>query len=310
MAASSKRALFSAMAANLAIAATKLVVGGISHSSVMIAEAIHSLVDTGNSGLMLLGRARSRRGPDVEHPFGYGMELYFWSFLVAMVIFGGGACLSIYRGTMALIHPRPLAVLWPNYAVIAAAALFEGSSLVVGWREFASYRRERHFEGSMLAVMRESKNPAIFVTVLEDSAALAGLAVAALGLTLSHLLDAPRCDAAASIIIGLILMFEAGLLGVETRGLITGEAARPILLDRIRDVVARHPEIGAVNDIRTLQLGPDAVLLLLGVRPSQALPAGEREAAARRLTSDLRGVSPTIRHVAFYARSEDAGQPG
>jgi cation diffusion facilitator family transporter len=303
MAASSKRALSSAAAANLAIAATKFIVGAISHSTVMIAEAIHSLVDTGNSGLMLLGRARSRRGPDPEHPFGYGMELYFWSFLVSMVIFGGGACISIYRGVTALIHPRPLAILWPNYLVIAAAAGFEGSSLVIGWREFAHYRREKHFEGSMLAVMRESKNPAIFVTVLEDLAALAGLAVAAIGLTLSHLLDAPRFDAAASIAIGLILMLDAGLLGVETRGLITGEAARPILIDRIREVVARHRDIGAVGEIRTLQLGPDAVLLLLGVRPSRGRALSEVEAASQTLTSELRNLSSTIKHVAFYAES-------
>ena len=301
MAASSKRALLSAMAANLGIATTKFIVGAISHSTVMIAEAIHSLVDTANSGLMLFGRARSRRGPTANHPFGHGMELYFWSFLVAMVIFGGGACLSIYEGVRALLHPRPLALLWPNYAVIGAAAIFEGGSLVIGWREFAAYRREKHFEGSMLDVMRESKNPAIFVTVLEDLAAMAGLAVAAIGLTLSHVLDAPRFDAAASIVIGVILMFEAALLGVETRGLITGEAARPVLIDRIREVVTHHDDIGSVEEIRTLQLGPDAVLLLLGVRPSRRLPTGELEEASKRLTSELHGISPTIAHVAFYA---------
>jgi cation diffusion facilitator family transporter len=301
MAASSTRALYGAMAANIAIAATKFVIGAITHSSVMIAEAIHSLVDTGNSGLMLIGRARSRRGPDPEHPFGHGMELYFWSFLVAMVIFGGGACLSIYQGVMALMHPRVTTLLWPNYVVIGAAAVFEGSSLAIGWREFTAYRREKQFTGSMLAVMRESKNPAIFVTVLEDLAALAGLAVAAIGLTLSHLWDAPRFDALASIVIGAILLLEAGLLGVETRGLITGEAVRPILLDRIRQVVARHPDIGAVGEIRTLQLGPDAVLLLLGLRPSRTLPTGELEEASKRLTGELRAISPTIAHVAFYA---------
>lgn len=303
MAASSKRALFGAMAANVAIAATKFIVGALTHSTVMIAEAIHSLVDTGNSGLMLIGRARSRRGPDPEHPFGYGMELYFWSFLVAMVIFGGGACLSIYQGVVALIHPRPTTHLWPNYLVIGAAAVFEGSSLVIGWREFTAYRREKHFVGSMLAVMRESKNPAIFVTVLEDLAALAGLAVAAIGLTLDHLLDAPSFDAIASIVIGAILVFEAALLGVETQGLITGEAVRPILLDRIRDVVGRHRAIGAIEEIRTLQLGPDAVLLLLGVRASRQLPAADLEEASKRLTDELRSISPTIAHVAFYALS-------
>jgi cation diffusion facilitator family transporter len=309
MAASSKRALFSAMAANLAIAVTKFIVGSFTRSTVMIAEAIHSLVDTGNSSLMLFGRARSRRAPDAVHPFGYGMELYFWSFLVAMVIFGGGACLSLYRGVMALIHPREAAAFWPNMLVIGAAAVFEGSSLVVGWREFARYRREKRFAGSTLAVMRESKDPAIFVTVLEDAAALAGLVIAAIGVTLSHVLDAPRCDAAASIGIGVILLFEAALLGVETRGLITGEAVRPILLDRIRDVVSRHAEIGPITDIRTLQLGPDAVLLLLGLRPTLAAPAGPLEKASAELTADLRRISPAIQHIAFFAAT-NPGPPG
>jgi divalent metal cation (Fe/Co/Zn/Cd) transporter len=238
------------------------------------------------------------------------MELYFWSFLVAMVIFGGGACLSIYRGVLALFHPHPITVLWPNYVVIAAAAVFEGGSLVIGWREFARYRQEKHFQGSMLSVMRESKNPAIFVTVLEDVAALTGLAIAALGLTLSRLLHAPRFDAAASIAIGVILTLEAALLGIETRGLITGEAVRPLLLDRIREVVARHRDVGAVSEIRTLQLGPDAVLLLLGLRPSQTPPVDASEAASKRLTTELRGLSATIKHVAFFADAPaDATSP-
>jgi divalent metal cation (Fe/Co/Zn/Cd) transporter len=247
---------------------------------------------------MLLGRARSKRGPDEAHPFGHGMELYFWSLLVAMVVFGGGACLSMYQGVVAFVHPRPLALLWPNFVVIGAAGVFEGASLVIGWREFAAYRREKLFRGSMLAAMRESKNPAIFVTVLEDLAALAGLAVAAVGLTLSHVLDAPRLDAVASIVIGVILLLEAVLLGIETRGLITGEAVRPILLEKIREVVARHGDLGAVEEIRTLQLGPESVLLLLGVRRSGGDEVG---AAASRLASELRDVSATIQHVAFYA---------
>jgi divalent metal cation (Fe/Co/Zn/Cd) transporter len=231
------------------------------------------------------------------------MELYFWSFLVAMVIFGGGACLSISRGIVALVHPTPTSHLWPNYLVIAAAAVFEGGSLVIGWREFGAYRREKQFTGSALAVMRESKNPAIFVTVLEDLAALAGLAVAAIALTLSHLLHAPRIDGIASILIGVILVLDAGLLGVETQGLITGEAVRPILLDRIRQVVARHDDIGPVDEIRTLQLGPDAVLLLLGVRSDPASVTAGAETASSRLSADLRGISPTIKHVAFYVTS-------
>ena len=262
MSASSKRALLGALAANLAIAVTKFIVGAITHSTVMVAEGIHSLVDTGNSGLMLLGRSRSRRGPDDAYPFGHGMELYFWSFLVAMVIFGGGGCLSIYEGVRALLHPRAATGLWPNYLVIAAAA--------------------------------------IFVTVLEDVAALAGLAVAAVGLTLSHYLAAPAIDAAASMLIGAILMVETVLLGVECRGLITGESARPILLAEIRRVVSRCDDSVSVQEFQTLQLGPDTVLLLVSVRLPRTMATGEVEDRANRLTLELRRASPVIKHVAFY----------
>jgi cation diffusion facilitator family transporter len=300
MPASSQRALLGALAANLAIAATKFVVGAITYSTVMIAEGIHSLVDTGNSGLMLLGRSRSRRGPDDAHPFGHGMELYFWSFLVAMVIFGGGGCLSIYEGVRALLHPRVVAALWPNYLVIAAAAIFETASLVIGLREFSVYRREMRFVGSMLDVMRESKNPAIFVTVLEDVAALAGLAVAAAGLTLSHLLAAPAIDAAASILIGAILILEAGLLGVECRGLITGESARPLLQAEIRRVLSQCDEGVSAGEFQTLQLGPDTVLLLVSVRLPRTMAPGELKDRAERLTIELRRASPVIKHLAFY----------
>jgi cation diffusion facilitator family transporter len=299
MPASSKRALLGAMAANLAIAATKFLVGAITHSTVMIAEGIHSLVDTGNSGLMLFGGWRSRRPADDIHPFGYGMELYFWSFVVAMVVFGGGGGLSIWEGVRALLHPHPITKLWPNYVVIGAAAVFETVSLVIGVREFATYRSEKRFVGSMVAVMRASKNPAIFVTVLEDSAALIGLAVAAAGLTLSHYLAMPAFDALASIIIGLVLVLEAALLGFECRGLIIGEAARSLVTDSIRTVIALHPEIGPLEGMRTLQLGPEAVLLLLRVRFPPGMVVGELERVAEKLELDLRRSNASIKHVVF-----------
>jgi cation diffusion facilitator family transporter len=285
------------MLANLAIAATKFAVGSFTHSTVMIAEGIHSLVDTGDSLLMLLGERRSRRPADEAHPFGYGMELYFWSFVVAMVVFGGGGGLSIYEGMGALVHPRVLTAVWPNYLVIAFAALFEGISLIVGLREFATYRRERRFEGSMLAVMRASKNPAIFVTVLEDSAALVGLLIAAAGLTLSHVLADTTWDAVASMLIGVVLMAESWLLGVECRGLIIGEAARPLVIADVRRTLDRHPEIGKVDRLRTLQLGPDAVMLVLGIRAEPAMKIQDRDRARAALAAEIRRQVPSIKHV-------------
>src|SRR3954469_16872132 len=238
MPASSKKALLGAFAANIAIAITKLLVGTLTTSTVMIAEGIHSLVDSGNSGLMMFGRWRSRRGPDAEHPFGYGMELYFWAFVVAMIVFGGGGGLSIYEGVEALNHPRAPTSVWLSYLVIAISALFEGTSLVIALREFAIYRRERRDTGSLLSSIRASKNPAIFLTVLEDSAAMLGLAIAALGLALRQVTGWTWLDAMASIIIGLVLMAEAIILAIECRGLIVGESARPLVVERIHRAVA------------------------------------------------------------------------
>ncbi|MEO8211938.1 MAG: cation diffusion facilitator family transporter [Myxococcales bacterium] len=297
MPASSKKALVGAMLANMAIAVTKFVVGGLTQSTVMIAEGIHSFVDTGDSALMLLGESRSRRPADETHPFGYGMELYFWSFVVAMVVFGGGGGLSIYEGLRAFFHPRVLGALWPNYLVIAAAAVFEGISLAIGLREFNAYRREKRFEGSALAVMRASKNPAIFVTVLEDVAALAGLAIAAVGLTFSHVLANPAFDAIASILIGLVLVAEACLLGYECRGLIIGEPARPIVMSEVRLAIARHPEIGRIERLSTLQLGPDSVMLVLGIRSDPQLKEEVLERARASLVADIRSAVPTVKHI-------------
>ena len=307
MHASSRRALLGALAANLGIAATKFVVGGVTGSSVMIAEGIHSLVDTGNSGLMLYGQSRSRRAADEAHPFGYGMELYFWSFVDAMVVFAGGGGLSVYEGIRAVLQPRVTTLLLPNYLVIAVAAVFEGISLAIGLREFAAYRRERKFVGSTLSVMRASKNPAMFLAVLEDSTALVGLSIAALGLTLSHFLAIPQLDGVASILIGLVLVLEASLLGLECRGLIIGESARSVVVDQIRQVAALHDELGVIEDLRTLQLGADSILVVMQVRFLVSAVVGDLERATARLVRELRTAIPSIKHVAFdFVSGRDA----
>ena len=176
--------------------------------------------------------------------------------------------------------------------------MFEGISLAIGIREFNAYRREKRFEGSTLAVMRASKNPAIFVTVLEDAAALAGLAIATVGLTLSHVLANPAFDAIASVLIGLVLVAEAGLLGYECRGLIIGEPARPLIVADIRRALARHPEIGRIERLRTLQLGPDSVMLVLGIRSKPEMKEEVLERARASLVADIRSAVPAIKHIA------------
>jgi cation diffusion facilitator family transporter len=304
MPASSKKALIGAVVANVGIAITKLAVGAVTGSTVMIAEGIHSLVDSGNSGLMMFGRWRSRQPPDAEHPFGYGMELYFWSFVVAMLVFGGGGGLSIYEGVHALSHPREPTSLWLSYLVIGVSALFEGASLVIAFREFAIYRRERRDTGSVLSAIRASKNPAIFLTVLEDSAAMVGLVIAALGLLLRQLTGWPGFDAGASIIIGLVLMVEAMILAVECRGLIVGESARPIVIERVRRAVTHHAgDLGVVH-IRTLQLGPESILVLLELTLPPGYDLFRLPPAVNCLTDELRRAIPAIRYVSFALRGD------
>jgi cation diffusion facilitator family transporter len=303
--ASSKKALLGALAANTGIAITKFVVGGLTGSSVMISEGIHSLVDSGNSGLMIFGGRRSRRGPDEEHPFGYGMELYFWSLVVAMVVFGGGGGLSVYEGIHSIVHPRVITSLWPSLVVIAVAAVFEGASLVVGARELRAHRRERHMTGSTLAVVRASKNPAIFLVVLEDSAALIGLAIAAVGVTLGHLLEMPFIDGIASMSIGVVLMLEALLLGFECRGLIIGESARPLIVEKLRRVIQQHSMLGSVEELKTLQLGAESILVFLRVNGSGS-DVDDFRARWQQLIDELRAEVPAIRNVFFELSSGQA----
>lgn len=297
MAASSTRSLIAGLAANLGIAVTKFIVGAVTHSTVMIAEGIHSLVDTGNAVLMMFGRRNSRRGPDDEHPFGYGMELYFWSFVVAMVVFGGGGGLSIYEGLHALSEPRNLTSPWPSFTVIGVAAVFEGASLLVGLREFRIYRRDLHYPRSILDGIRASKNPAMFLTVLEDLAALVGLAIAAAGIALRHVTGIAAIDGIASILIGVVQAVEALVLAIECRGLIIGEPARPAVVEAVEKTVAEQAGGLDVHGVRTLQLGPDSVLVFLDLELGAVHETAQLRSAVRRLRAELRRVTPAIRDV-------------
>lgn len=297
--ASSKKALIGAALANLAIAATKLTIGALTRSTVMISEGIHSLVDTGNSGLMMFGRWRSRQRADAEHPFGYGMELYFWSFVVATIVFGGGGGLSIYEGIEALRHPREPTALWASYLTIAVAAVFEGTSLVIGWREFRVYRKELRYDGTTLDAIRASKDPAIFLTVLEDTAALIGLALAAAGIAVRQFTGWAPAEAIASILIGAVLAGEAIILAVECRGLIIGEAARPVVVAQLQRAIDAHAGPLRVGSVRTLTLGPDAILVVLELQPSATRDGARLRPAIQALATQLRTAVAAVRYVAF-----------
>ena len=292
--------LYGALAANLGIGVAKFVAAGITGSSSMLTEGVHSCVDSLNQVLLLYGQKRSRRAPDIVHPFGYGRELYFWAFIVAILIFAIGAGVSIWEGWRHIQVPEPLESPTINYVVIAIAVLLEGSSWSLAVREFS---RSKAGLGWWAAI-RRSKDPATFIVLFEDSAALAGLAVAALGVWSSHATGDARLDGVASIAIGLILAAVAALLAREAKGLLIGERADPATIERIRALVVAHPEVTAVNHVRTIHTAPDSVFVAISADFDDALTMGEGEELVERLEGELRAAVPML--ASIYIRPEKA----
>ena len=252
-----------AMGANLAIAIAKFAAAALTGSSAVISEAIHSLVDTANEGLLLVGLQRSKQAPDAEHPFGYGKELYFWSFIVAIVIFGVGGGVAIYEGITHILDPTPLEDPIISYVVLGIALVLEGSSWIIAYRAVSAVTSPGT---STVATIRASKDPAVVTVLLEDSAALAGLLVAGGGIFISHQLGEPRIDGLASMIIGSILAFVAIFLATEARSLLVGERADPELIGRLRQISEADDEVASVEEIRSMHMGPDSVVVTLKVR--------------------------------------------
>jgi cation diffusion facilitator family transporter len=305
----SKTAVVAAVVANLAIAIAKFTAATITGSSAMIAEGIHSLVDTGNGGLLLFGMKRSARPPDVEHPFGHGKALYFWSLIVAMSIFGIGGGMSLYEGISHLQHPSPLEnPLW-NYVVLGISFVIEGFSFRVAIKQFNRARGEK----GAWEFIRGSKDPSLYTIVLEDTAALLGLAVAFVGVFLGHAFSNPYIDGAASIVIGVLLMSVAWLLGVETKGLLLGEGVDEDARDELRAVVQADSAVEGVTEILTMYLGPSDLLVNLGVRFSPGLTTEQIHEAVHRIESALIAAKPEIRNVYIEVESlvaAAAEQPG
>ena len=290
--------LYGAMFANLGIAVAKFIAAAVSGSSSMLSEGVHSLVDSGNQLLLLYGQARAKRAPDSRHPFGYGRELYFWAFVVAILIFAIGAGISVYQGWIHIHDPEPLRDPTINYVVLAVAFLLEGTSWAIAVREFDAGRGEL---GWWQAV-RRSKDPAGFIVLFEDSAALAGLIIAAVGIWLSHATGDARIDGIASIAIGLILAAVAILLAREAKELLIGEAADPALIDTIRRIVEAHPEISAINHVRTIHTAPDSIFVAVSADFEDALRMGRAEALIEVIEGELKAASPLISSI--YIRPE------
>ncbi len=296
----SKVVIYAALAGNLLIAATKFGASLYTGSSAMLSEAIHSLVDSGNQGLLLYGIKRSSRPADDKHPFGYGMELYFWAFVVAILIFAVGAGVSIYEGVLKIIEPHPISNPMVNYVVLGAAIVFEGVAWSLALKEFAATKGRRGW----LETVRASKDPTLFTVLFEDSAAMAGLIVALVGIALSQALDMPWLDGAASVAIGFILAGTAALLAYECKGLLIGEAADDRLTDTVARLVRNEREVESLNEMRSMHLGPADVLLALSLDFRDGLDIGQVETTIFRLEKRIKSQFPEVRRVFIEAQSK------
>lgn len=297
--AESRIAIYGAIGANIAIAITKFAVAGITGSSAMLSEGIHSSVDTFNGVLLLVGLRLSKRPPSVEHPFGHGKELYFWSLIVAVLIFGLGGGVSFYEGIEHIRHPEPLGDPTWNYVVLAAAAVFEGTSFLIALRQFLAQAGGTPF----WQALDRSKDPTTYTVLAEDSAALAGLAVAALGIYLGHRFDMPVFDGAASMVIGLLLAGVALLLIAQSRGLLIGEGVRPETARAIRELAMAQPSVKEVGRVLSMYIGPDQVLAIVDVNFKDDTDTGEAAEAIAAIERQVRARFPMIKRL-FIEASE------
>jgi cation diffusion facilitator family transporter len=289
----SKTVIYAALVGNALISITKLGAAALTGSAAMLSEGIHSLVDTGNQILLLLGLKKAQKPADEKHPFGYGQEVYFWSFVVAILIFGVGAGVSISEGIKHVRHPNVIDNPLPNYIVLGLSFLFEGGAWYMALREF---RKVKGRLGTLQAI-RDSKDPTTFVILFEDSAAMAGILVAFLGIWMAQATGLAWLDGAASIVIGLILAVTAAWLAVETKGLLIGESAAPDVVDGVRKLAAAIPGVEHVNEVLTLHMGPTDVLVNLSVDVADEMPAGELEVAFAELESTIRERWPVVQRV-------------
>ena len=295
----SKKVVFVALGGNTLIALTKFAAAAYTGSSAMLSEAIHSMVDTGNQGLLLFGLQRARKPADALHPFGHGMAVYFWSFVVAILIFGLGAGISIYEGVRKVIEPHPVENAYISYVVLGLSVVFEA---VAWWVAFKEFRRSKG-PLSYLAAVRGSKNPLVFTVLFEDTAAILGLVTAFIGIALSQVLGIAELDGAASIVIGVILAVTAGLLAYETNSLLLGESASPDVVRAVTKFIIQQPGVAAVNELLTMHLGPEDVLLTVSLDFEDALTSADVEAAISSIEAGIKSAHPEIKRIFLEAQS-------
>jgi cation diffusion facilitator family transporter len=306
MAASEKPiAVYGAIGANLLIAIAKFTAAFFTGSSAMVSEGVHSLVDTGNQSLILLGIHRSKKPADDRHPYGYGKELYFWALIVAVVLFSLGGGISIYEGIDHLRHPGELGDPTWNYVVLGIALVLEGAASYLALKALLAAAGEKSFWHAL----RSSKDPAVFTILAEDFAALAGIVVAFLGIYFGHLYGNPYLDGLASVAIGVILAMVAVFLVYESRGLIIGESADIGIVRSIRALAQADPDVQSVERPLTMHLGATKVLLNMRVVFKPELSAVSVPAAIDRLEAGIRALHPQISHVFIDADSLKTARP-
>jgi cation diffusion facilitator family transporter len=300
--AKSQVSIYAAIAANVAIAVTKFVVAGITGSSAMLSEGIHSAVDTFNGVLLLVGLKLSQRPATPEHPFGHGKELYFWSLIVAVLIFGVGGGLSFYEGVQHVRHPEPMRDPVWNYVVLGVAAVFEASSLAIALRQFLKQAGDTPF----WEALHRSKDPTSYTVLAEDAAALVGLLVAAVGITLSYRFDRPEWDGVASLMIGLLLAGVAVALIRESRGLLIGEGIRPETARAIRNLALEQPKVRDAGRILSMYIGPDDVLVTMDLDFEDGTEAADAAAAIAAVERQVRDRYPMIKRLFIEAGTAPA----
>ena len=296
----SKKVVYAALAANLVIALTKFVAAALTGSSAMWSEGIHSVVDSGNQALLLYGMHRARRPADARFPFGYGKEVYFWSFVVALLVFATGAGLSLYEGVRHLRQPGEIANPFVNYLVLVIAMAMEGGSWLITYRQFGRVRGTR----SLVEAVKGGKDPTVIAVLFEDSAALAGLVVAALGVALYHVSGNAVYDALASIVIGLILAGTAFWLAFETKGLLIGEAANREVVAEIRRLAKRYPEVERVNEVLTMHVGPEYILAAVSLNIAGDVPRSRAHAVMDELDETIKKTDPRLKRVFIESQTK------
>ncbi len=313
MSSGSKKVIIAAFFGNLLIAITKFGAALITGSSAMFSEGIHSVVDTGNQVLLLYGLKRAQKPADENFPFGHGKEIYFWSFIVAILIFAAGAGISAYEGVHNLLYPRPMVKPVINYIVLAFAMVFEGVAWTIARRELARSKGDLNY----FQAVRRGKNPSLFVVFFEDSAAMLGIVVAFTGILLRHITGKSYYDGAASIVIALILAGTAVWLAYETKSLLIGESAENETVENIRKLALSFSGIQTVNEVLTLHMGPEFILVNMSVDFDDNIRAGDVERILGELDRKIKSAHPDVKRVFIepepvdktISRQETGGEP-